>query len=186
MKFTTRRFILTGLAAVIAAVVAIVLREMPYVNWMPVYPPVDTRPLIIRADARGDGHFMAARNGNRRHRGIDLTAKLDSPVYAIRSGKVIDAGTHKGLGTYVEIKHSNNLTSLYAHLQQSHVKQGQRLAQGSIIGTVGKTGNAKHKWIQPHLHLEVRRAGQPIDPNDLGLGVASSFLKQGNSSAQGG
>jgi len=142
---------------------------VPYINWQPVVPPLDARPLLIRRDAKGDGRFSAPRSGTRRHRGIDLAAAMDAPVRAIRSGVVVQVGVHRGLGRFVELEHRHQWHSLYAHLQQVHVQPGARVRQGALIGTVGKTGNARHPWIVPHLHLEIVKAGVAVDPQTLGL-----------------
>ena len=145
--------------------------ELPYVNWRTVTPPVDNRPLLIRQDAKGDGRFRAPRSGGRLHRGVDLVAPLRSPVRAIRSGRVVTTATHRGLGRYVEIAHDRHLHSLYAHLATIDVKAGQRVRQGDLLGTVGKTGNARHAWITPHLHVEILKDGEPMDPARLGLAL---------------
>lgn len=158
-----------GLAAGIALTVGFL--ELPYLNFHPVIPPVEAHPLVVRHDAKGDGRFEAPRSGNRRHRGIDFAAPLDSPVRAIRSGTVLEVGFHKGLGRFVEVEHERNLRSLYAHLNTVTVEAGERIKQGKVIGTIGKTGNARHPWIIPHLHLEVWEDGTPIDPLSLGLEV---------------
>ena len=163
------RFFWIGL--VLGCGVMLVALEGPYVNWQRVVAPIDVLPLTIRHDAKGDGHFAAPRSGNRRHRGIDLAATLESPVRAIRSGVVVQVGVHRGLGRFVELEHRHQFRSLYAHLQQIQVEPGARVRQGAIIGTVGKTGNARHPLIVPHLHLEIAKAGTPIDPQMLGLQV---------------
>ena len=129
-------------------------------------------PVTIRTDAKGDGRFDARRSGSRRHRGVDLAAKLHSPVRAIRSGTVIQVGEHRGLGRFVEIEHRNRVRSLYAHLHESRVALGERVEQGAVIGSVGKSGNAKHPWIISHLHLEVTKDGRSIDPETIGLEIA--------------
>lgn len=165
---THPRVLLAG-AAVSAAVIG--ASQLPYVNWRRVAPPIDAPVLEIRHDAKGDGRFLAPRSGNRRHRGIDLTARMDSPVRAIRSGRVLEAGMHRGLGRFVRLQHGGGLDSLYAHLEALRVEVGQRVRQGQIIGTVGKTGNARHPWIMPHLHLEITRRGELLDPHVLGLDV---------------
>lgn len=138
-------------------------------NWQSAHAPVDHKPLVIRHDAKGDGHFGAPRSGNLSHRGVDIEAPLGSAVHAIRSGRVIATGRHRGRGLYVELDHGRGLHSLYAHLHTLDVKAGERVAQGQPIGTVGKTGNARHHAITPHLHLEVSRQGTLIDPASLGL-----------------
>ena len=176
--------VLLGGAGVLAAV------EAPYVNWSPIAPPVDARPLVIRQDAKGDGRFASPRSGHRRHRGIDLAAELHSPVRAIRSGRVVQVGTHRGLGRFVEVEHQSDLHSLYAHLDTVSVDVGQRVRQGAQLGTVGKTGNARHRWITPHVHLEIVRDGQPVDPATLGLRVEEPrsviAADQGNADGRGG
>ena len=145
--------------------------ELPYVNWQAVAAPIETSSLMIREDAKGDGRFLAPRSGHRRHRGIDLVAELHSPVHAILSGTVVQVGVHRGLGRFVELEHRHELHSLYAHLNDVEVAPGQRVRQGAVIGTVGKTGNARSRWVKPHVHLEVLKHGEPVDPQTLGLRV---------------
>jgi murein DD-endopeptidase MepM/ murein hydrolase activator NlpD len=141
---------------------------LPYVNWTPVAAPLP-EPLVIRADAKGDGRFGAPRSGRRQHRGIDLQAGLGTPVRAIRSGRVEQQGWHAGFGRFVVLRHGRGMTSLYAHLGAAVVRQGDRVRQGQVVGTVGKTGNARHPLITPRLHLEISRGGVPVDPSALGL-----------------
>ena len=161
--------------------------ELPYFNWLPVVPPIDEHPLLIRQDAKGDGRFMAPRSGGRVHRGVDLAAALKSPVRAIRSGTVVEVGYHRGLGRFIQLEHRRQLQSLYAHLAEVTVAVGARVRQGAIIGTVGKTGNARHPWIAPHLHLEVWQDGRAIDPQTLGLQVVERAEKsEGGTDARGG
>ena len=145
--------------------------ELPYVNWRSAAAPIDTRPLVLRRDAKGDGAFLAGRSGRRLHRGVDLVAEIGSPVRAIRSGSVAQVGMHRGLGRFIEMEHDRSWRSLYAHLSEASVQVGQRVRQGQAIGTVGKTGNARHLWILPHLHVEVLRQGVPVDPRVLGLQI---------------
>ena len=156
-----------GFGVALTAVVC----QLPYVDWSSAAPPIDARPLTIRHDAKGNGQFFAPRSGRRHHRGIDLVAVLNSPVHAIRSGIVVQVGLHRGLGRFVELEHRHHLHSLYAHLNDVRVDPGAHIRQGMIIGTVGKTGNARHPWITPHLHLEVFKDGEPLDPQTVGLQV---------------
>ena len=170
-------FVLTALVA-----------QGPYINWRSAAAPLETEPLLVRRDAKGDGAFRAPRSGRRSHRGVDLVAPLGSPVRAIRSGTVTRVDTHRGLGRFVELSHRHDLTSLYAHLATTNVKTGGRVKQGQVIGTVGKTGNARHPWITPHLHLEVARRGELIDPATLGLTVVASSptLQEPQTDGRGG
>ena len=160
--------------------------ELPYVNWQEVAAPIGTAPLMIRQDAKGDGRFLAPRSGHRRHRGIDLVAELHSPVHAILSGTVVQVGVHRGLGRFVELEHRHELHSLYAHLNDVQVAPGRRIRQGAVIGTVGKTGNARSRWVTPHVHLEVLKNGEPVDPQTLGLRVLMSHATEHSDEASGG
>ena len=164
-----RRYAIASGLAIAAVGGSVAALELPYVNWKTVVPPLASQPLIIRHDAKGDGRFEAPRSGNRKHRGVDLAGELDAPVRAVRSGRVLEVGTHRGLGRFVVLQHDQGVRTLYAHLNTAYVREGERIAQGRVIGTIGKTGNARHPWITPHVHLEVTRNGAPIDPQSLGL-----------------
>ncbi len=160
------------------------LVKLPAADQRSIASPLDQQPLVIRHDAKGDGRFAAPRSGGRRHRGVDLVAAPGSPVRAIRSGTVLQIGDHRGLGRYVELEHRHRLHSLYAHLDMVSVGVGDRIRQGQAIGTVGKTGNARHPGITPHLHLEVfKGSGQPLDPRTLGLLALDPVTPQGPSTA---
>ncbi len=128
----------------------------------PIYYSYD---IIIRNDSRGDGFFAAKRSGSRVHNGIDLLANMGTPVLAARSGLVIEATSSKGMGNYVILKHSGGLTTIYGHLSSIDTKKGMLVRQGEIIGRVGKTGNANHPDMLPHLHFEIRRNNIPQDPS---------------------
>ena len=166
---------------------AVAAVELPYVDWHRIVPPVEARPLVIRADAKGDGQFQSPRSGNRRHQGLDLAAPVGSPVRAVRSGTVVETGMHRGLGRFIELEHRRGFRSRYAHLQSVAVEPGARVRQGAVIGAVGKTGNARHRWITPHLHLEIWDGQQAVDPQVLGLQVVEGHAGEGGSAdARGG
>jgi murein DD-endopeptidase MepM/ murein hydrolase activator NlpD len=120
--------------------------------------------ILIRSDRHGNGYFAAQRSGRRLHKGIDLFAEVGEPVYASRSGKVVSARQNKGMGKYIIIRHRGRLMTIYGHLSEIGVKKGCFVRQGDFIGRVGKTGNARLRDIQPHLHFEVRKNGMPEDP----------------------
>jgi len=164
---TPRFWVILGTAAVVAAVGAWGWTEVTSLA-----SPLETEPLVVREDAKGDGRFGAPRSGNRQHRGIDLEAPIGTTVKAIRTGWVAEVGGDRGLGTFVVLGHPGGLQSLYGHLEQAMVKPGRWVWRGQAIATVGKSGNARHPWITPHLHLEVSRTGRPINPTTLGLVVA--------------
>ncbi len=123
--------------------------------------------IIIRHDSYGSGDFMAERSGPRKHNGIDLQAKIGEPVFAVRGGKVTEARFHRGMGNYVELSHPGGHTTIYGHLSKIEARQGQAVRQGDKIGEVGKTGNANHRNIMPHLHFEIRKKNVPLDPMEF-------------------
>jgi murein DD-endopeptidase MepM/ murein hydrolase activator NlpD len=130
--------------------------------------PIDySGDIPIRRDDYGDGTFGARRGrGRRTHLGIDILAEVGTPVRAAKSGVVLNAERNHGMGKYVEIKHRQGLVTIYGHLSKIFVHKGERVKQGQIIGSVGKTGNANRRLILAHLHLEVRKLGMPQDPVD--------------------
>jgi len=121
---------------------------------------------VIRCDARGEGFFASRRNGNRVHEGIDLFAEIGSPVLACRSGIIIAARKNRGMGNYIIIRHPGHIITVYGHLSKMYVHKNAFVRQGQVIGSVGKTGNANYRDIQPHLHFEIRKNGIPQDPLD--------------------
>lgn len=122
-------------------------------------------PLVIRKDAYGSGLFGARRSGGRSHKGIDLAAPLETPVRAAKSGRATIGRLKNGLGRYLEIDHPDGWRTLYAHLNRITVEDDRWVWRGESIGSVGKSGNARRRLIQPHLHFEVWNAqGAPVDP----------------------
>jgi len=120
--------------------------------------------IIIRNDNRGDGLFASSRSGRRMHKGLDLLADVGTAVYAAKSGKVISATQNKGMGKYIIIRHRDNIITIYGHLSNIFVRKDDYLRQGQIIGSEGKTGNARAAAMLPHLHFEIRKNGVPQDP----------------------
>ncbi len=99
------------------------------------------------------------RNG-RMHTGIDISAVKGTPVKAAEEGKVVFAGALSGYGNAVEIDHGNDLKTLYAHLLEYDVKNGDSVQKGQIIGAVGKSGRATGY----HLHFEVISSSGNLNP----------------------
>jgi murein DD-endopeptidase MepM/ murein hydrolase activator NlpD len=94
------------------------------------------------------------------HNGLDFGAEYGSMIRAADNGVVIAAGWEGGYGNAVMIDHGNGLVTLYGHTSQIFVTVGQAVQKGQPIAAVGSTGLS----TGPHLHFEVRRAGEPIDP----------------------
>jgi murein DD-endopeptidase MepM/ murein hydrolase activator NlpD len=96
----------------------------------------------------------------RMHRGIDFHAPYGSPIYAVSDGTVEFAGRHGGHGNFVKLGHGGGLETGYAHMSRIAVSPGERVRRGEVIGYVGSTGLA----TGPHLHFEVYRGGQTVNP----------------------
>ena len=94
------------------------------------------------------------------HSGIDFSAKRGTPIRAAGAGVVIKAERKGGYGRVVYIDHGAGFVTRYAHLNSISVKEGETVASGSRIGTVGSSGRA----TGPHLHFEVRVLGDAVDP----------------------
>jgi murein DD-endopeptidase MepM/ murein hydrolase activator NlpD len=113
-----------------------------------IYPLTNPAPITSRFGWRT--HPLT---GNRRfHSGLDIGAPSGSPVVATGAGTVISAGWNGGYGKAVIIQHSDTQQTLYGHLSEVSVQAGQTIAQGTVIGLVGSTGNS----TGPHLHFESR------------------------------
>ena len=105
------------------------------------------------------------------HKAIDIAASSGSPVYAAEDGTVsyvqiwdgsYDTTGMMSYGHMVEIRHADGNTTLYAHLSEINVQQGEKVVRGQRIGRVGSTGNA----TGPHLHFEVITSEGKVDPAD--------------------
>lgn len=97
------------------------------------------------------------------HRGIDYAAPRGTPIYAAGDGRVIKAGYSKANGNYVFIQHGEQYVTKYLHLHKRNVKQGERVKQKQIIGSVGSTGYA----TGPHLHYEFLVNGVHRNPRTI-------------------
>ncbi len=87
------------------------------------------------------------------HAGTDYAAPIGTPVKAAAAGVVTFSGHAGGYGIMIQINHAGGVFTRYAHLSRAHVSEGQRVAQGTLIGRVGNTGRS----TGPHLHYERRR-----------------------------
>lgn len=94
------------------------------------------------------------------HAGIDFGASHGSTIRAADSGTVIFSGWYGGYGRSVIISHGGGLTTLYAHASAAYVKEGASVQKGEPIAAVGSTGLS----TGPHLHFEVRKNGEPVNP----------------------
>lgn len=94
------------------------------------------------------------------HSGMDFRAPQGSGARATAAGIVTKAGWNSGYGRMVEIDHGEGFSTRYAHLSRIDVKEGERIAIGQVVGEVGSSGRS----TGPHLHYEVRRNGEAVNP----------------------
>jgi hypothetical protein len=94
------------------------------------------------------------------HKGVDFAGKRGADVIAVSDGVVSYSGDRYGYGNMVEIRHGNGYVTRYAHNQENLVTVGDKVVQGQTIALIGSTGRS----TGPHVHFEVHRNGQAVDP----------------------
>jgi len=106
------------------------------------------------------------------HLGVDYGAPTGTPVRSVGDGVVAFAGVQNGYGNVVQVQHSGNRMTVYAHLSRINVRKGQAISQGDNIGAVGATG-----WATgPHLHFEFKVNGNHVDPMQIARASESTQL----------
>jgi murein DD-endopeptidase MepM/ murein hydrolase activator NlpD len=139
--------------------------EATWYDWlMPSAPPA--------ADAAVDPHFLWPVEGRvispfgnnpngGRNDGINISATRGAPVRAAEAGDVSYVGNElKSYGNLILIRHDNGFVTAYAHTDGVHVKRGERVERGQVIGSAGNTGDVS----EVQLHFELRRGTTPVDP----------------------
>lgn len=99
-----------------------------------------------------------------RHFGTDIVSKANSNVSAVMDGVVIFTDWTVKTGYVIQIQHANNLVSVYKHNSNLLKQQGDYVRAGEVIGVVGNTGE---ETTGPHLHFELWRAGNPLNPENF-------------------
>jgi hypothetical protein len=128
------------------------LMSLPF-RW-PVRGPLNSRFGMRPSPWTGDQEF---------HRGLDISASRGTAVLAPATGSVYFAGNGGEYGTTVILDHGHGLRSLYGHLQEIRVQQGQSVERGQVIALTGNTGRTSG----PHLHYEIQLRGQAVDPRQF-------------------
>ena len=114
-------------------------------------------------------HFDVTQGYNDQHAALDIAADTGTPVVAADDGTITVTQTWNGIvtkgdsnsyGNMVQVTHADGTVTLYAHLSEINVRQGDTVVRGQQIGRVGSTGNSSG----PHLHFEVRSNGSKVDP----------------------
>lgn len=94
------------------------------------------------------------------HTGLDIAVPTDSYIRASGPGRVVDAGVDDVYGRYILIDHGNGLESMYGHASRLFVEAGDQVERNEVIALSGSTGRS----TAPHLHFEIRKDGQAVDP----------------------
>jgi len=94
------------------------------------------------------------------HKGLDFAAPEGTKVVAVAAGLVTFAGNRSGFGEMVEINHGNGMATRYCHNEKLLVRQGDMIRKGQEVALMGSTGRS----TGPHLHFEVLKNGQQVDP----------------------
>jgi len=94
------------------------------------------------------------------HRGVDIRVPEETEIRAMARGRVRFAGTMRGYGLVVWLDHPGEVITVYGHLSAIHVRAGESVRGGQVVGLSGQTGDA----TGPHLHFEVWRHSRQVDP----------------------
>lgn len=141
-----------------------ILKEMERIDlyrigaWqLPLAMPVST---AVRYTSSFGGRNDPFGAGRRMHKGQDLAGAMGSPILATADGTVTFAGTQRGYGNMVRIRHAFGIETLYGHMSRIRVSVGQKVSRGDRIGDMGSTGRSTGS----HLHYEVHVGGTAVDP----------------------
>lgn len=130
---------------------------------MPRHWPLDLQGFVTRGRVgEGTGGEGEA------HEGIDIAVPIGTPVRASGGGTVEAASTNADYGLFVLLRHPGGYESMYGHASRLLVREGDSVVAGQVIALSGSSGRS----TAPHLHFEIRREGQSLDPRTL--------VKEGN------
>jgi murein DD-endopeptidase MepM/ murein hydrolase activator NlpD len=122
------------------------------------------RPLDVEAEqfiaSRFDYRISPFTNTREFHKGLDISAREGTPIYATAGGIVTFAGNKGLLGKTVIIDHGHGLTTVYGHCSKVLKLQGEKVSRWDTVALVGSTGNS----TGPHVHYEVHLHGVPVNP----------------------
>ena len=118
--------------------------------------PLDSKGFVTRGVGSGQEYGVA-------HPGLDIAVASATQVRAAGGGLVVEVSETPEYGKMIRLSHPEGYETLYGHLSQTLVKQGDKVALGAVIALSGNTGRS----TAPHLHFEVRKDGQAVDPMQL-------------------
>lgn len=130
---------------------------------MPAHWPLDVQGFVTR------GHGAEGNDaGGEAHQGIDIAVPISTTIRASGGGIVEEAGPDPDYGLFVLLRHVDGYESMYGHASRLLVREGDTVSAGQVIALSGNSGRS----TAPHLHFEIRREGQSLDP--------LTFVKEGN------
>lgn len=162
----------------------LVKRKAEMLASIPAIQPVENK--LLERVASGFGYRIHPIYKVRKmHTGMDFTAPTGTPIYVTGDGYVSEVVSNSGYGQHVIINHGFGYETLYAHMSKILVRKGQKVKRGEKIGLVGNTGLSSG----PHLHYEVIKGGEKIDPanfyyNDLSTEEYEKMLELSDSHNQ--
>lgn len=130
---------------------------------VPAHWPLDVRGFVTRGRVgEGSGNDAEA------HEGIDIAVPVGTPIRASGGGVVEAAGADVDYGMFVLLRHPGGYETMYGHASRLLVREGDSVVAGRVIALTGNSGRS----TAPHLHFEIRREGQSLDP--------LTMVKEGN------
>lgn len=136
--------------------------HLDFIGSIPSIQPIVNTRLDFLVSGFGE-RINPFHKGKYNHPGLDFAAPRGTEVFVTAPGYVISVkrtNLQAGYGNYVDVNHGNGFITRYAHLDEISVRTGQKLTKGKVLGTVGSSGGS----IAPHLHYEVIRDGDQVDP----------------------
>ncbi|NUQ22029.1 MAG: M23 family metallopeptidase [Gemmatimonadaceae bacterium] len=123
---------------------------------LPTRYPLDAKGFVTRGVGSGQEYGAV-------HPGLDIAVPEGTEVRAAGGGMVVEVGETPEYGKMIRMAHPQGYESLYGHLSEIRVRQGDRVPLGAVIGLSGNTGRS----TAPHLHFELRKSGTAVDPMTL-------------------
>ncbi|MCB9183323.1 MAG: M23 family metallopeptidase [Flavobacteriales bacterium] len=163
----------------------LVLRKQEMLASIPAIQPIPNEDLTQTAGGFG-WRIHPIHKILKFHAGMDFTCKQGTPIHATGDGKVVFAEySTNGYGMHVIVDHGFDYESLYAHMSKLEVRVGQKVKRGDVLGLVGNTGLS----AGPHLHYEVHKGGEALDPanyffNDLSPAEYARMLEISRNAGQ--
>jgi len=160
LSMQTRAMVIDQISSYYRTVLSQLADNPDLFNHVPILHPVPSHPEITREFGKVTDPFTGY---VKPHYGIDFSAPIATPVLATAEGKVLSADFDPHMGHTVVLEHAKGIKTIYAHLDKSNVRRGQRVTRAQVIGTVGNSGISSG----PHLHYEILRGDTPINPRSF-------------------